>query len=128
MLNAFLAVWTNSCITDVNLSSTKDGKILADKLMNQQMELLLNLNVPPEVFIQSLNKCNQIKTVNSYYTSKSTKERMREPMNFDIAVMESRILFFVYTYTSNVYVDITALSKEYLHNLWTTILFFMKYN
>ena len=47
-------------------------------------------------------------------------------LNYDIAITEARVLFFVYAYISNVFILNTTLTKDYLINFWNTILNFCK--
>ena len=121
-INAFLNYWIKIC---------EDPQInqfgVCPKMM-KEIEILVTMNIPVETFLNALAKNNIILTLSTQYTKRTNTSTKKNPyvLNYQTAVLESRIFYLIYTYISFAYIDISFLKRDNLIRLWTTIINFVK--
>lgn len=119
MIDSFLSVW---------MKENHHGIPKQNQRMNNEIEILIMLNVPPDNFFASLGKTTLVQNLFSFYSKKQQSNKKNVfYLNIDNAITEGRILFFLYTYIAYVNIDPSHLKKEYILTLWSGFLKFYRY-
>jgi len=118
-ISSFINYWILECQKKLDMS--------INPRMMKEIEILVSMNVPVEMFISALTRNQIVNDISNYYTRKLQQNKKAPvPLNYETAKTESQILFLLYTYIAFSYIDINFLKKEYLIRLWTTALNFTK--
>lgn len=89
--------------------------------------MLTILNIPNDVFLESLFQSFVSEKITAFYKVKNPKEKKNlYLLNYEIAQLETNLLFFLYIYLSYTFVDPGILKKENLLALWSAILKILK--
>ena len=126
VLESFIELW-------VSESRTKNYPPYPNNSLNRRkiIEMLILLDINIISFITALSQCKRVEKIVAYYGELAKKKQYGSPilLNQDISDMENRLFYLLYCLTSYCYLDYiesTNERKDFLTNLWTQLIRFVK--
>lgn len=91
------------------------------------IELLTVANIPSEVFLDAILSSFLIDKINNFYKSKNSKEKKNViVLNYEIAQLESNLLYFIYIHIAYSFIDSNRLKRENLFLIWNSVIKVLK--
>jgi len=117
VINTFMNLWITEC---------HRNSVNSSFMLQKQIEILVAMNIPIEMFINYVMKSQLVGSISQYYAKKANMKKGVYIPSYEVSLSESRIFYFVYTYIALAYQNTADIRKEVLAGIWTSALRFVK--